>query len=105
MEKYGFKSKEGRAVVRANLSGDGSYAFVEFRSVEEADRCITSLNGIPCVGNPIKIGRPTTYTGSGPTTGTFNPNMPVLPTLNIDDVNINIIPVLNKLYSRQPRML
>ena len=88
MKKYGLATKEGKCVVRASLSGDGSYAFVEFRSVEETDRCITSLNGVPCLGTPLKIGRPTNYTGSGPTRGTFNPNMPNLPPLNIAPVSV-----------------
>lgn len=85
MKKYGFaRSLSERCCLRASLSGDGSFAFVEFSSIEEADRCITSLNGVPCLGSPLKIGRPANYTGAGATTGSFNPNAPILPSLNID---------------------
>lgn len=95
MNKYSLTDTEGKCVIRASLSGDGSYAFVEFRTVEETDKCITALNGLPMMGNPIKIGRPTNYTGTGPTTGSFNPNLPALPPLNIEPVS-NVLMCVRK---------
>lgn len=59
----------GNPVLSAWISQDGHYAFVEFRSIEEATRSI-SLNNYPILGQNLKVGRPRTYTGSQPASAT-----------------------------------
>ena len=54
-------SKE-QPVIGAWVSPDGHYAFVEFRTAEEATKGFI-LNGIKIMGVPLKIGRPKTYQG------------------------------------------
>ena len=55
----------GHPVLSAWISQDGHYAFVEFRSIEEANLAF-SLNNYPILGQNLKVGRPKTYTGSQP---------------------------------------
>lgn len=50
-------------MLSAWISTDGHYAFVEFRSAEEANNGFL-LNNISILGQPLKVGRPKTYTGS-----------------------------------------
>lgn len=45
------------------ISTDGHYAFVEFRSSEEANNGFL-LNNISILGQPLKVGRPKTYVGA-----------------------------------------
>ncbi len=54
-------SKE-QPVIGAWISPDGHYAFIEFRTAEEATKGFI-LNGIKFMGEPLKIGRPKTYQG------------------------------------------
>ena len=54
-------SKE-QPVIGAWVSPDGHYAFVEFRTAEEATKGFV-LNGFKIMGVPLKIGRPKTYQG------------------------------------------
>ena len=54
-------SKE-QPVIGAWVSPDGHYAFVEFRTAEEATKGFI-LNGFKIMGVPLKIGRPKTYQG------------------------------------------
>ena len=44
------------------ISSDGHYAFVEFRTPEEANQGF-ALNNIAIMGQPLKVGRPKTYSG------------------------------------------
>ena len=53
----------GDPVLSAWISTDGHYAFVEFRSAEEAN-CGFLLNNISILGQPLKVGRPKTYVGA-----------------------------------------
>ena len=50
-------------MLSAWISTDGHYAFVEFRSSEEAN-CGFLLNNISILGQPLKVGRPKTYVGA-----------------------------------------
>ena len=52
----------GDPVLSAWISTDGHYAFVEFRSAEEANNGFLFKN-ISILGQPLKVGRPKTYTG------------------------------------------
>jgi splicing factor U2AF subunit len=54
--------QQGDPVLSAWISTDGHYAFVEFRSAEEANNGFL-LNNISILGQPLKVGRPKTYTG------------------------------------------
>lgn len=55
---------DGDPVVSAWISPDGHYAFVEFRSVDEANNGF-KLNNICIQNQPLKVGRPKTYVGGG----------------------------------------
>ncbi|CDJ38004.1 U2 small nuclear ribonucleoprotein auxiliary factor U2AF, putative, partial [Eimeria tenella] len=50
----------GPPAVKAWRSSDGHYAFVEFRTMEEASNAM-QLNGLSCLGFNLRIGRPKTY--------------------------------------------
>lgn len=50
----------GPPAVKAWRSSDGHYAFVEFRTMEEASNAM-QLNGLNCMGFNLRIGRPKTY--------------------------------------------
>ncbi|CBZ54911.1 putative U2 small nuclear ribonucleoprotein auxiliary factor U2AF [Neospora caninum Liverpool] len=50
----------GPPAVKAWRSTDGHYAFVEFRTMEEASNGM-QLNGLNCMGFNLRIGRPKTY--------------------------------------------
>ena len=52
----------GDPIVSAEISSDGHYAFVEFRTPEEANQGF-ALNNIAIMGQPLKVGRPKTYQG------------------------------------------
>ncbi len=56
-------SPSGDPILSAWISTEGHYAFVEFRSAEEANNGFL-LNNISILGQPLKVGRPKTYTGS-----------------------------------------
>lgn len=53
----------GDPVISAWIASDGHYAFVEFRSPEEANNGF-ALNNISIHGNTLKVGRPNTYNGA-----------------------------------------
>jgi len=55
--------EEGDPVVGAWLSSDTSYAFVEFRTAEEANSGF-KLNNHAVLGHPLKVGRPKSYMGA-----------------------------------------
>ena len=48
------------SVVTAWVSTDGHYAFIEFRTVEEATAALNHLGGVNYMGLPLRIGRPKT---------------------------------------------
>lgn len=83
----------GHPVLSSWISQDGHYAFVEFRSIEEANLAF-SLNNYPILGQNLKVGRPKTYSGSQPASATERNTLMggyTLPTIsayaNITDVN------------------
>jgi hypothetical protein len=56
-------TQQGDPVLSAWISTDGHYAFVEFRSSEEANNGFM-LNNLMVLGQPLKVGRPKTYQGA-----------------------------------------
>ena len=60
MHKMGLANAADNPVVQVRLNG--RFAFVEFRTVEETANA-SNLNGIPFMGQPLKINRPTKYDG------------------------------------------
>lgn len=75
MKQLGFNSPLG-STISAWLSNDGHYAFVEFRTIEEANAALNYLSGVQVGAYQLKIGRPKGYTGGGPS---FTPSLGVLP--------------------------
>eukprot|EP00640_Fibrocapsa_japonica_P001964 CAMPEP_0113940100 /NCGR_PEP_ID=MMETSP1339-20121228/6282_1 /TAXON_ID=94617 /ORGANISM="Fibrocapsa japonica" /LENGTH=536 /DNA_ID=CAMNT_0000943799 /DNA_START=46 /DNA_END=1656 /DNA_ORIENTATION=- /assembly_acc=CAM_ASM_000762 len=71
MQQVGLTLQEGNPIVQVRHSG--TFAFVELRSIEEANNCL-NLNSIPFMGQFLKIGRPSKYPG------------PQVPHLNWEDV-------------------
>lgn len=55
-------SLPGEPVLGATMGGGGLFAFVEFRTAEEAGNGLR-LNGVELLGCQLKIGRPKGYTG------------------------------------------
>mmetsp|Transcript_109269 Transcript_109269/g.308288 ORF Transcript_109269/g.308288 Transcript_109269/m.308288 type:complete len:589 (+) Transcript_109269:136-1902(+) len=55
-------SLPGEPVLTATLGGGGLFAFVEFRTAEEAANGLR-LNGVELLGSQLKIGRPKGYAG------------------------------------------
>ncbi len=53
----------GETVVGAWMSSDGNYAFVEFRSADEATCAIKAFcqHNLKILNQPVKIGRPKQY--------------------------------------------
>jgi len=49
-------------IINVRTSNNNGFAFIEIRSIEETDHAL-SLNGIPFMGNILKIGRPSKYEG------------------------------------------
>jgi splicing factor U2AF subunit len=60
MTQSGLIRSPGQPVIQARIHETGAFAFVQFRSQEETDLAL-SLNGIPFMGSPLKIGRPKGY--------------------------------------------
>ena len=56
----------GNPFIKVNLNGDGSFGFATLRTSEETDLALLHLNGIACLGQGLKLGRPKSYEGSGP---------------------------------------
>merc|ERR1712137_1393388 len=55
-------SLPGEPVLGATMGGGGLFAFVEFRTAEEAANGLR-LNGVELLGCQLKVGRPKGYTG------------------------------------------
>ena len=81
-------SKE-QPVIGAWVSPDGHYAFVEFRTAEEATKGFI-LNGFKIMGVPLKIGRPKTYQGLPQTILETGPSNTVASILMKSKKNIQI---------------
>ncbi|KAF4666216.1 hypothetical protein FOZ61_010033 [Perkinsus olseni] len=64
----GANAMPGRPIVHGWLGGDGLFAFVEFRTAEEASIALERLNGhqLKSYGVTIKVGRPKGYMGPAP---------------------------------------
>ena len=63
MLSLGLIEEPGNPVVSTWISSDGHYAFVEFRTAEEANHGF-KLEGMNIQGCEIKIGRPKAYSGT-----------------------------------------
>jgi splicing factor U2AF subunit len=57
-------SLPGEPILSATMGGGGLFAFVEFRTAEEAANGLR-LNGVELLGSQLKIGRPKGYTEGG----------------------------------------
>eukprot|EP00516_Mucochytrium_quahogii_P012040 CAMPEP_0203805826 /NCGR_PEP_ID=MMETSP0100_2-20121128/14471_1 /ASSEMBLY_ACC=CAM_ASM_000210 /TAXON_ID=96639 /ORGANISM=" , Strain NY0313808BC1" /LENGTH=282 /DNA_ID=CAMNT_0050714429 /DNA_START=400 /DNA_END=1248 /DNA_ORIENTATION=- len=53
--------KGAAPVVGCKLSPDGSYAFVDFRTADQATAVMGLSHMIPCAGHVLKFGRPKSY--------------------------------------------
>ena len=60
LQQIGLTVAPGNPIVATRVSM--KFAFIELRSTEEADLML-NLNGIPYLGMPLKVGRPTKYQG------------------------------------------
>jgi splicing factor U2AF subunit len=60
MQQVGLTIKPGNPILSVRLSG--KFAFVEVRSMEETNNAL-NMNGIPYMGQNLRVGRPTKYTG------------------------------------------
>ena len=67
MENAKMTIKPGNPVVQVRISA--KFAFAEFRSIEETNSAL-NLDGIPMMGQPLRVGRPKAYVG--PTTPQSN---------------------------------
>ncbi len=63
MLSLGVIEEPGNPVVSAWIASDGHYAFVEFRTADEANHGF-NLQGMNIQGNEIKVGRPKAYSGT-----------------------------------------
>ena len=63
MLSLGVIEEPGNPVVSAWISSDSHYAFVEFRTADEANHGF-NLQGMNIQGSEIKIGRPKAYNGT-----------------------------------------
>ena len=61
MVQLGIAANPQGSVVSAWVSGDGHYAFVEFRSVEECNAALTYLNGLQVGAHQLRVGRPKSF--------------------------------------------
>eukprot|EP00611_Tribonema_gayanum_P010096 TRINITY_DN19_c0_g1_i8.p1 TRINITY_DN19_c0_g1~~TRINITY_DN19_c0_g1_i8.p1 ORF type:complete len:124 (-),score=22.45 TRINITY_DN19_c0_g1_i8:470-841(-) len=60
MAQVNLNTAPGNPIVQCRVSN--KFAFIELRSVDETNNCL-SLNQIPFMGTPLKIGRPSKYRG------------------------------------------
>jgi len=60
MQQVNLSTSPGNPIIQCRVSN--KFAFIELRTIEETNNCL-SLNGIPFMGNMLKIGRPTKYAG------------------------------------------
>ena len=57
IEYLHLNTAKGGPVLNAWVSVEGQYAFVQLRSIDETNNALL-LNGLPCLGQPLKVGRP-----------------------------------------------
>eukprot|EP00428_Durinskia_dybowskii_P037025 CAMPEP_0170261796 /NCGR_PEP_ID=MMETSP0116_2-20130129/30780_1 /TAXON_ID=400756 /ORGANISM="Durinskia baltica, Strain CSIRO CS-38" /LENGTH=407 /DNA_ID=CAMNT_0010512863 /DNA_START=65 /DNA_END=1285 /DNA_ORIENTATION=+ len=67
-------SLPGEPVLGATMGGGGLFAFVEFRTAEEAANGLR-LNGVELLGCQLKVGRPKGYTGPESAGGSGAPSL------------------------------
>lgn len=60
MHQVNLNTSPGNPIIQCRVSN--KFAFIELRSVDETNNCL-SLNGIPFMGNILKLGRPAKYQG------------------------------------------
>jgi len=60
LQQVKLNTAPGNAIIQCRVSN--KFAFIECRSIEETTNCL-NINGIPFMGNMLKIGRPTKYQG------------------------------------------
>jgi RNA recognition motif-containing protein len=60
IQQVGLTIAPGNPIVSTRVSM--KFAFIELRSIDEADLML-NLNNIPYLGMPLKVGRPTKYSG------------------------------------------
>mmetsp|Transcript_13358 Transcript_13358/g.17647 ORF Transcript_13358/g.17647 Transcript_13358/m.17647 type:complete len:384 (-) Transcript_13358:278-1429(-) len=60
LHQVNLNTAPGNPIIQCRVSN--KFAFIELRSVEETNNTL-SLNGIPFMGNMLKVGRPTKYQG------------------------------------------
>lgn len=62
IQQVGLTTQPGSPIVNTWLSVDGHFAFCEMRSIDECTLALL-LNGLVLLGQPLKFGRPKSYTG------------------------------------------
>lgn len=60
MKQLGLATSQS-TVISAWVSGDGHYAFTEFRTVEETNAALTYLNGLQIGAYQLRVGRPKSF--------------------------------------------
>ncbi|KAH6570451.1 hypothetical protein BASA60_003502 [Batrachochytrium salamandrivorans] len=81
-EQLGVSKDPGNAAVNAYINRERNYAFVEFRSPEEATRAM-ALDGILFDGNTLKVRRPKDYNPESAPEGTTH--LPGVVATNVQD--------------------
>jgi hypothetical protein len=61
MEKMGLLTAPGNPILQVRVNP--RFSFIEMRSIEEASNCL-NLNGIPFLGQSLKLSRPAKYAGA-----------------------------------------
>jgi splicing factor U2AF subunit len=85
MHQVNLAATPGNPIIQCRVNSN-KYAFIELRSIEETNACL-NITGIPFMGNMLKVGRPSKYsgpqvpsttwqalTGAAPDIGTIDPN-------------------------------
>ncbi|WVQ81323.1 hypothetical protein IAT38_003446 [Cryptococcus sp. DSM 104549] len=70
MEDNKLASEEGDSVVECQINNDRNFAFVEFRTPEEATAAL-QFDGVMCEGVSLRVRRPKDYAGIDPLSHTF----------------------------------
>lgn len=60
MGQMGLSKSPGNPVMAVRMAEGGNFAFMELRTPEECDAAV-SLDGIPFLGTPLRVGRPKAY--------------------------------------------
>ncbi|GLD96483.1 hypothetical protein PINS_up021132 [Pythium insidiosum] len=62
IQEVGLNIQPGNPIITTWISTDGHFAFCEMRSIEECNLALL-LNQLPLLGQPLKFGRPKSFTG------------------------------------------